>query len=352
MSDQVRKITINLRSAVKKHSEAAPVHHEVKAHQHPPQHEEERVLPVKKADKPHVRVLTARHAEEKSIPLEVAEAHPTAASPAIPETQHAEALVPSKMVVPKKPTQLEGVSLGALSVGYFCMEMGLESDVPTYAGGLGILAGDMMKSCADLDVPVVGVTLLYRKGYFKQRFDHSGWQFEEDEFWAPREHLIPLAKEVVVELEGRRVHVRAWMYKLSGARGRVNPILFLDTDIEGNSDDDRHLTDRLYTGDSRYRLLQEAILGIAGVRMLIALGATNIQKFHMNEGHSALLTPASAPVGVPVARFGHITPSLSGWKAYRSARPILYQPDKLGVMWPNLANGTPTGADAGVASHV
>lgn len=293
MSDKPKNITINLRSAAKRHPTTVALHHE-KPHHVAPVVEEKKPPQVSIPEKPHVRVLTAKHSEEKTIPLEVKEGHATAAvSPAaapVPETSRAEPMVPSKLVVPKKPTLLEGVSLSSLSIGYFCMEMGLETDIPTYAGGLGILAGDMMKSCADLDVPVVGVTLLYRKGYFKQRFDHSGWQLEEDEFWDPRQHLIPLAKEVVVELEGRRVHVRAWMYKLTGARGRTNPIIFLDTDIEGNSDFDRHLTDKLYTGDSHYRLLQEAVLGVAGLRMLVALGATNIQKFHMNEGHAALLT--------------------------------------------------------------
>jgi starch phosphorylase len=134
------------------------------------------------------------------------------------------------------------------------------------------------------------MSLLYRKGYFTQRIDESGWQFEDDDFWDPRQHMIPLPKEVTLELEGRTVHVRAWMYKLVGARGKQNPIIFLDTDVPGNSDEDRAITARLYSGDARDRLRQEAVLGIAGLRMLLALGATNVQKFHMNEGHSALLT--------------------------------------------------------------
>lgn len=291
MSDLSKKIIINLRSGGKKQPETttstqletktqgaeAKVHVQLSAE---PQKDE------------YVRIVSVAHRDAETIPMEVKDSpQPLPVSIDVPPSREfAEALVPSKMVIPKKPTVVEGIALSSLSIGYFCMEMGLETDIPTYAGGLGILAGDMMKSCADLDVPVVGVTLLYRKGYFKQRFDHSGWQLEEEEFWDPRQHLIPLAKEVTVELEGRKVHVRAWMYKLEGSSGRTNPIIFLDTDIEGNSDFDRHLTDKLYTGDSHYRLLQEAILGIAGLRMLVALGATNIQKFHMNEGHAALLT--------------------------------------------------------------
>ena len=292
MSNEPRKITINLRTAAKKHPQPPPVHHEAKAHEETPVHHEA-VHHKAALAALHTRVMTVNHSEVPNVPrVEIVVAEPvTPPELVVPETQKAEAMIPSKMVVPKKPLALlEGVAMGSLSIAYFCMEMGLESDIPTYAGGLGILAGDMMKSCADLDVPVVGVSLLYRKGYFKQRFDHSGWQFEEDEFWDPRQHLIPLAKEVVLELEGRKVHIRAWMYKLSGAGGRVNPVIFLDTDIDGNSEGDRALTARLYAGDQCYRLQQEAVLGIGGLRMIEALGATNIQKFHMNEGHSALLT--------------------------------------------------------------
>ncbi len=194
------------------------------------------------------------------------------------------------MNLPQKPKVVEGVTVTDLSVAYFCMEMGLESSIPTYAGGLGILAGDMLKSCAALDVATIGVTLLYHKGYFKQRLDESGWQFEEEEKWNPYEKLILLPYEVAVTIEGRTVRVRAWLYRLPSVRGKYNPVIFLDTDIDRNSEEDRHITDRLYSGDVRHRLKQEAILGIAGMRMLEAIGATNIEKFHMNEGHSALLT--------------------------------------------------------------
>lgn len=276
MTDQARNIAINVRTAAKKHLDEPLA---------PP-----KAKPVHKKTTPssEARVISVSHSEVPNTPrVEIV----TETTPAVfPDSEGVEALVPSRMSIPKKPMLVEDIAISSLSVAYFCMEMGLESDIPTYAGGLGILAGDMMKSCADLDVPVVGVSLLYRKGYFKQRLDHSGWQFEEDDFWDPRQHMIPLAKEVAIELEGRKVHVRAWMYKLQGAGRRVNPIIFLDTDIEGNSDEDKLITARLYSGDARYRLLQEAVLGIGGLRILGLLGATNIQKFHMNEGHSALLT--------------------------------------------------------------
>ncbi|OGZ19737.1 MAG: alpha-glucan phosphorylase [Candidatus Lloydbacteria bacterium RIFOXYC12_FULL_46_25] len=180
--------------------------------------------------------------------------------------------------------------MSSLSVGYFCMEMGIENEMPTYAGGLGVLAGDMLASCADLDVAVIGVTLIHRKGYFKQRFDQSGWQFEEGEEWNPFEKLALLPHEVSISILGRSVRIRAWLYKMKGVKGNLNPVIFLDTDVEGNTDEDRHITDKLYAGDARHRLIQEAVLGIGGMRILEKIGATNIQKFHMNEGHSALLT--------------------------------------------------------------
>ncbi|HSE34518.1 MAG TPA: alpha-glucan family phosphorylase, partial [Candidatus Paceibacterota bacterium] len=185
---------------------------------------------------------------------------------------------------------IEGISMPSLSVAYFCMEIGLENDLPTYAGGLGVLAGDMLKSCADLEVSVIGISLLYRKGYFRQRIDQSGWQTEVAEEWNPYEKLVLLPEVVTIELEGRTVSIRAWLYKLKGIRGTITPVIFLDTDMEANAPDDRGITHSLYGGDVRYRLLQEAVLGIGGIRMLKALGAEKIEKFHMNEGHSALLT--------------------------------------------------------------
>lgn len=210
-------------------------------------------------------------------------------SPPQPSTG-VEAIVLSKLLIPKKPIIVEGISMSALSVGYFCMEMGIENAMPTYAGGLGVLAGDMLTSCADLDVAVIGVTLIHRKGYFRQRLDQSGWQFEEGEDWNPYEKLILLPHEVSIFILGRTVRIRAWLYKIKGVKGDLNPIIFLDTDVEGNNDEDRHITDKLYGGDVRLRLIQEAVLGIGGMRMLEKIGATNIQKFHMNEGHSSLLT--------------------------------------------------------------
>ena len=178
---------------------------------------------------------------------------------------------------------------GNRRVAYFSMEVALSTNIPNYSGGLGVLAGDMLKSCADLRVPVVGVTLLSRKGYFDQRLDEWGNQQEARVRWAPSQFLRPLTESVQVEIEQRAVQVRAWEDCIIGSTGYVVPLILLDTDVEGNSEYDRALTDSLYGGDDKYRLAQEIVLGIAGVRMLNALGYTGIERFHMNEGHAALL---------------------------------------------------------------
>ncbi len=174
-------------------------------------------------------------------------------------------------------------------VAYFSMEVAVGASMPTYSGGLGVLAGDTLKSCADLRVPVVGVTLLYRKGYFEQSLDRRGEQRERPAEWNPSHFLRPLAETVGVEVERRAVRVGAWRHDIVGSGGYVVPLVLLDTDVDGNADEDRALTDSLYGGDERYRLAQEVVLGIGGVRMLRALGYAGVGKFHMNEGHSALL---------------------------------------------------------------
>ncbi len=175
-------------------------------------------------------------------------------------------------------------------IAYFSMEIGLHPDVPTYAGGLGILAGDTIRAAADLHVPMVAVTLLHRKGYFFQRLDASGWQTEEPVHWNVDDFLRDSGVRTTVTIEGRSVAVRAWRYDVTGADGFVVPVFLLDTDFEPNGDWDRTLTHWLYGGDAHYRLCQEVVLGIGGVRILRALGCGNLDRFHMNEGHSALLT--------------------------------------------------------------
>ncbi len=180
------------------------------------------------------------------------------------------------------------------SVAYFCMEVGLDPALPTYAGGLGMLAGDTLSAAADLGVPMVGVTLLHRKGYFRQHLDVEGRQTESPASWSPETLLEPVPERVSVTIEGRPVHIRAWLYGLTGISGHTVPVLFLDTALPENTPWDQTLTDYLYGGDNHYRLCQEVVLGLGGAAMLSALGYRNVRIYHMNEGHSALLTLALA----------------------------------------------------------
>jgi starch phosphorylase len=175
-------------------------------------------------------------------------------------------------------------------IAYFSMELGLETDIPTYSGGLGVLAGDTIRSAADLKVPMVAVTLLHREGYFYQRLDASGAQTEEPVRWVVEDFLQPVEQTVAVSLEGRQVKLTAWKFEVTGVGGKTVPVYFLDTKLADNSEQDQALTDDLYGGDMHYRLCQEVILGIGGVRMLRALGYSEIDRFHMNEGHAAFLT--------------------------------------------------------------
>jgi starch phosphorylase len=171
------------------------------------------------------------------------------------------------------------------------MEIGLESRIPTYSGGLGVLAGDTLRAAADLGLPVVAVTLVHRGGYFRQRLDAAGVQTEEPVAWEPESVLRVLPARVVVEIEGTPVHVRAWRYDVRGMAGLV-PVYLLDTSLPENPESYRSITDRLYGGDERLRLQQEAVLGLGGIALLRALGHASVTTYHMNEGHSALLTLA------------------------------------------------------------
>jgi len=186
------------------------------------------------------------------------------------------------------------------------MDVAVDSAIPTYSGGLGILAGDMLRSSADLGVPMVAVSLLHRKGYFDQRLDALGNQMESPSKWTPEKYLELLAPQVSTLIEGRPVQIQAWQYVFVGTNGHTVPLFFLDTDIEGNDPRDRVLTDHLYGGDERYRLCQEVLLGIGGVAMLRALSHTRISTFHMNEGHSALITLALLEEQIGHGRSGFV----------------------------------------------
>jgi starch phosphorylase len=172
------------------------------------------------------------------------------------------------------------------------MDLAIDPAIPTYSGGLGILAGDMVRSAADLELPMTAVTLLHRQGYCDQRLDSVGNQMESPMPWTPEDQLLPLAPRVSIWLEGREVKIRAWQYSLRGITGHLVPVLFLDTDLDENDPRDRQLTDQLYGGDTRYRLCQEVVLGIGGVAIIEAMGYGDVQVYHLNEGHCAFASLA------------------------------------------------------------
>jgi starch phosphorylase len=174
-------------------------------------------------------------------------------------------------------------------IAYFSMEIGLTTEIPTYSGGLGVLAGDTIKSAADLKLPLVAVTLISRKGYFRQTFNNDDWQQESAVDWRPEDLLELLPGKALVTIENRDVKVQAWLYRVRSPTGGELPVLFLDTDIPGNLPEDRKITDHLYGGDRDYRLKQEIVLGIGGARLLQILGF-EVRKYHLNEGHASLLT--------------------------------------------------------------
>jgi starch phosphorylase len=174
-------------------------------------------------------------------------------------------------------------------IAYFSMEIGVDSKIPTYSGGLGVLAGDVIRSGSDLRLQLVAVTLVSKKGYLKQKITSDGRQLEYPEEWNPAQYVKLLPQTVNLRICGRPVTVGAWVYEQESLTGGTIPVLFLTTDVEGNSSEDRGITDFLYGGDEAYRLKQEIVLGIGGQRILEALNI-NVKKYHMNEGHSSLLT--------------------------------------------------------------
>lgn len=197
----------------------------------------------------------------------------------------------------------------APKVAYFSMEIGLDPVMPTYAGGLGVLAGDTIRAAADMEVPLIAVTLLHRHGYFHQQLDPQGQQWEKPVLWPVDDYLEPLDPRITVEIEGREVRVRAWCYQVSGASDFKVPVILLDTYLEENSDYDRTLTDVLYGNDARYRLCQEVILGVGGVRVLRALGYNQLDRYHLNEGHASLIILALVEENLSAEKFKGQSPS-------------------------------------------
>jgi glycogen phosphorylase len=173
-------------------------------------------------------------------------------------------------------------------VAYFSMEIALRSEIPTYAGGLGVLAGDTLRTAADLRLPLVGVTLVSRAGYFRQQIDAGGRQIEHPAPWEPAHWASPLGAKAAVHIEGRPVWIGAWLYVIESLLGGLAPVILLDTDQPENLAEDREITHFLYGDGEAYRLKQEMVLGLGGVRILHALGF-RIGEYHMNEGHAALL---------------------------------------------------------------
>jgi glycogen phosphorylase len=179
--------------------------------------------------------------------------------------------------------------LARTHIAYFSMEIAVQPHMHTYSGGLGVLAGDTARSCADLELPVVFVSLLSRAGYFRQEIDAGGQQIEHPDWWEVERWCTPLNAMVAVEIERKPVWIRPWLYIHTCPLGHQIPILLLDTQLDQNAEEDRALTHFLYGGDDTYRLKQEIILGIGGVRILRTLGF-EIHTYHLNEGHAALLT--------------------------------------------------------------
>lgn len=181
------------------------------------------------------------------------------------------------------------VFLEGKKIAYFSMEIGLTADIPTYSGGLGVLAGDTIRSSADLKIPLVAISLVSNKGYFRQELTSKGKQIEHPFNWVPSKFMKEIPTQVKIQLQGREVKIKAWLFDHFSPTGGWVPVLFLDTNVEGNTQEDRDITSFLYGGDHRYRLKQEIVLGIGGVKMLNTTGFS-VGKYHMNEGHSSLLT--------------------------------------------------------------
>ena len=176
-------------------------------------------------------------------------------------------------------------------IAYISMEIALESNIPTYSGGLGILSGDTVRSAADLEIPMVGICLCYSSGYFYQLFNERGEQKEKEIEWSFFYEFDKVEEPITVKIEDKDVKVSAWLYKIIGQSGHILPIYLLTTDVEGNELWMKKMTGSLYDATSRWnRIVQEMILGIGGVKLLKSQGYDNIKTYHINEGHGAFAT--------------------------------------------------------------
>ncbi|KXK05689.1 MAG: alpha-glucan phosphorylase [Acidobacteria bacterium OLB17] len=198
------------------------------------------------------------------------------------ERQAAYLAVPPDEGTPLAPTP---------KIAYFCAEYGVHNSLPIYSGGLGILAGDHLKSASDMNLPLTAIGLLYRYGFFRQHVNHEGWQEETyNDLFESELALSPVLREdgsrltVSVHIRGREVVCQAWLAKV----GRIS-LYLLDTNVPENSEVDRLITGHLYGGDSETRIVQEKVLGIGGVRLLRAIGFEP-DVYHLNEGHAGFST--------------------------------------------------------------
>jgi starch phosphorylase len=176
------------------------------------------------------------------------------------------------------------------TVGYFSMEIALHSDIPTYSGGLGVLSGDTIRSAADLEIPMVAVTLCYDKGYFYQMISPEGYQVEKEVRWDFNKEFEPVEKIIEIPIQGKMVKIGAWKYEVIGETGWRIPVFLLDTEVEGNEQWQKNFTHVLYDATPFQRIVQEVILGIGGAKLLDELGYNKINTYHLNEGHAAFLT--------------------------------------------------------------
>lgn len=178
---------------------------------------------------------------------------------------------------------------GVTEVAYFSMEIMLETDIPTYSGGLGVLAGDILRSCADLGTQAVGMSLVYSGEVFHQHINADGTQAFLEFEWEKIDQLTKLTETITLQLKDEDVEVGVWRYDMVGLNGHVVPIFLLDTERPANSPWAQEITKSLYANRGDIRLAQEVVLGVGGVKMLRQLGYSAINTFHMNEGHCAFV---------------------------------------------------------------
>ncbi len=210
-------------------------------------------------------------------------------------------------------------------VAYFSAEFGLHESIPVYSGGLGVLAGDHIKSASDLNIPLIGIGLFYGQGYFRQRLDAAGWQHEDyretDISHLPMEPAIGKnGAPVTIQIDTRGGYIRAKVWRIKV--GRCD-LLLLDSNVDGNAPEDRELTSRLYGGDGRIRIRQELLLGVGGVRALRAMGVTP-GVYHMNEGHSgfAVLEVIRTRMADEGIHFDQAAPSVAREVVFTTHTPV------------------------------